>query len=209
METYATYLIIGLTVLSSYKGFKDPSFVRRWMFTPYKIKQNREYDRFILSGFIHKDQIHLFFNMFTFFFFGRLVEQFLTYRYGLSLGILIYVFFYLSSIVVSDIPTFRKHKDNPTYHALGASGGASAVVFASIMLVPLADICLFGLFCVPGFILGVLFIIYSVVMARKDMDAINHDAHLYGALFGIIFILILTPESAVDFIRQISNYRPF
>jgi len=181
----------------------------RWMFTPYLIRTENQVDRFILSGFIHKDGTHLLFNMFTFYFFGRLVEQFLNYKLGDITGGIVYVLFYILAIIISDIPTYLKQKENPHYHALGASGGVSATVFASIMLVPLSDICLFGLICLPGFILGILFLIYSVVKGMQEKDGINHDAHLYGALFGIIFILILTPQSAVSFYEQIINYRPF
>lgn len=135
--------------------------------------------------------------------------MYLTYKLGMGLGILTYVAFYIAAIVIADIPTYLKHSDNSYYRALGASGGVAATVFASIILMPLSDICLFGLLCLPGFALGILFLIYSVVKGKKGDDAINHDAHLYGALFGIIFILILSPQSAMDFVEQIKNFRLF
>ncbi|MCR9083693.1 MAG: rhomboid family intramembrane serine protease, partial [Cyclobacteriaceae bacterium] len=112
-------------------------------------------------------------------------------------------------IIIADIPTYLKHQDNSYYRALGASGGTAATVFASIIILPLADICLFGILCLPGFILGALFLIYSYTKGKQDSDGINHDAHLYGALFGIVFILIVSPESFGNFIDQILNYRPF
>ncbi|WP_460545839.1 rhomboid family intramembrane serine protease, partial [Echinicola sediminis] len=164
---------------------------------------------FIFSGFIHNDGVHLLFNMITFYFFGRLVEQYLSYRYGSLPGTLTFVVFYLAAIAISDIPTYFKHKDNPSYQALGASGGTAAAVFASIVLMPMADICIFGLICLPGFILGLLFLAYSMIKSKQNNDAINHDAHLYGALFGIAFILVLSPSSAVHFIDQVKNYRLF
>jgi len=209
MEISITVILIAITCLTSYQAFQNHQMMGRWMFTPYLIRTDNQVDRFVLSGFIHKDGTHLLFNMFTFYFFGRLVEQFLFYNMGQVTGGIVYVLFYIIAIIISDIPTYLKQKDNPSYHALGASGGVSATVFASIMLVPLSDICLFGLICLPGFILGILFLIYSVVKGMQDKDGINHDAHLYGALFGIIFILILTPQSAVSFYEQIINYRPF
>jgi len=209
MEISITVILIAITCLTSYQAFQNHRMMGRWMFTPYLIRTENQVDRFVLSGFIHKDGTHLLFNMFTFYFFGRLVEQFLFYNMGQVTGGIVYVLFYIIAIVISDIPTYLKQKNNPSYHALGASGGVSATVFASIMLVPLSDICLFGLICLPGFILGILFLIYSVVKGMQDKDGINHDAHLYGALFGIIFILILTPQSAVSFYEQIINYRPF
>lgn len=209
MEISITVVLIAITCLISYQAFRNPSFMGRCMFTPYIIKRDQQFDRFITSGFIHKDGTHLLFNMFTFYFFGRQIEQFLTYYMGEVGGGVAYVAFYIIGIIISDIPTYLKQKDNPSYHALGASGGVSATVFASIMLAPLSNICIFGLICLPGFILGILFLIYSVMKGMQDKDGINHDAHLYGALFGILFIFVLTPESAISFFDQIKNYRPF
>lgn len=209
MEITTTVVIILITIITSYLGFKKPELLNRWMFTPYLIKNRNQWDRFILSGFIHKDSMHLLFNMFTFYFFGGVVEQFLTYRLGFIAGTVAYVAFYLAAIVISDIPTYLKNQDNSYYRALGASGGTAAAVFASIILMPLSDICLFGILCLPGFALGILFLIYSIVQAKKGDDGINHDAHLYGALFGIVFILILSPVSGLHFIEEIKNFRLF
>jgi membrane associated rhomboid family serine protease len=83
------------------------------------------------------------------------------------------------------------------------------MVFASIILMPLADICIFGIFCLPGFILGILFLGYAVYKGRLADDHINHDAHLYGALTGILFVLILSPESGLYFLEQIQGFRLF
>ncbi len=209
MELSTTVVIILITVLTSYLGFKRPQLLNRWMFTPYRIKNKGEWDRFILSGFIHKDGVHLLFNMFTFYFFGSLVEQFLIYQLGFLFGSIIFVLFYLAGIVISDLPTYAKHQNHSYYHALGASGGTAAAVFASIIITPLSDICLFGILCLPGFVLGILFLIYSYIQGKKGNDGINHDAHLYGAIFGIVFILILSPSSALHFWDEIINFRPF
>ncbi|WP_026955367.1 rhomboid family intramembrane serine protease [Algoriphagus vanfongensis] len=209
MNLSITVILIILTVISSFYGFNNLSFIERWMFIPYKIKNRKQWDRFILSGFIHKDYIHLLFNMFTFYFFGRVVEQFLLFQYGTVAGGVVFVLFYLLGIIIADIPTYLKHQNDSYYRALGASGGTAAAVFASIIILPLADICLFGILCLPGFILGALFLIYSYVKGKQDSDGINHDAHLYGALFGIIFILVISPGSALDFVDQIKNWRIF
>ncbi|SHO61309.1 rhomboid family intramembrane serine protease [Algoriphagus zhangzhouensis] len=209
MSLSITVILIILTVISSFYGFNNLSFIERWMFIPYKIKNRKQWDRFVLSGFIHKDYIHLLFNMFTFYFFGRVVEQFLMYKFGAMVGGIVFVLFYILGIIIADIPTYLKNQDNSYYRALGASGGTAATVFASIIILPLADICLFGILCLPGFILGALFLIYSYTKGRQDNDGINHDAHLYGALFGIIFILILSPSSALNFIDQIKDWKLF
>lgn len=209
IELSTTVVLIAITVLASYWSFKNPSILNRWMFTPYLIKNKNQYDRFVLSGFIHKDSMHLLFNMFTFYFFGAAVEQFLLYRLGFIPGTIVFVLFYVAAIVIADIPTYLKHQNHSFYRALGASGGVAATVFASIILMPLADICLFGIICLPGFALGILFLIYSVVQAKKGDDGVNHDAHLYGALIGIVFILIISPGSAIDFINEIKSFRLF
>ncbi|MCC5938505.1 MAG: rhomboid family intramembrane serine protease [Lunatimonas sp.] len=209
MELSLTFLLIALTCLSSYYAWKTPSFLNASMFTPYRVKHRGEYGRFLLSGFIHKDGVHLLFNMFTFYFFGQVVEQFLGYMFGPGLGAVMFVGFYLVAIVVSDIPTYWKEKDNPHYHALGASGGTAAMVFASIVLMPLADICIFGIFCLPGFILGFLFLGYAIYKGKQGDDNINHDAHLFGALFGIIFVLVISPSQGLYFWDQIKSFRLF
>ncbi|UZD22212.1 rhomboid family intramembrane serine protease [Algoriphagus halophytocola] len=209
MNLSITVVIIILTAITSFYGINNPAFLERWMFTPYKIKRNQEWDRFVTSGFIHKDYIHLFFNMFTFYFFGGVVEQVLSYKFGSILGGVVFVFFYILAIIISDLPTYFKNKDNSYYRALGASGGTAATVFASIIIMPLSDICLFGILCLPGFILGILFLLYSYFKGKNQDDAINHDAHLFGALFGIFFILAIAPESASSFLNQILSYKPF
>jgi len=183
--------------------------MERWMFIPHTIKREKQWDRFITSGFIHKDYIHLLFNMFTFYFFGGVVERLFAYSFGPILGGALFVTFYLFGIIISDIPTYLKNQDNSYYRALGASGGTAATVFASIIILPLDKICLFGILCLPGFALGILFLIYSAIQARRDADGINHDAHFYGAVFGIVVILVLFPQSGVNFMQEIISYRPF
>jgi membrane associated rhomboid family serine protease len=125
------------------------------------------------------------------------------------LGILGFLGFFFWAVVVADIPTYFKHREHGYYRALGASGGVAATVFGSILLMPLSDICLFGIICLPGFALGGLFLIYSIVQSKKGNDGINHDAHLFGALFGIVAILILAPQTADQFVEQIKNFRLF
>ena len=197
MNLSITSVLILITVGMSFYGFNKPVFLNRCMFIPYQIKHKNQWD------------IHLLFNMFTFYFFGGVVEQVLSYKFGVVMGGLVFVLFYILGIVISDVPTYLKNQDNYHYRALGASGGTSATVFASIIILPLSDICLFGFLCLPGFILGGLFLIYSYFKGKNQDDAINHDAHLYGAIFGILFILLITPSSATTFIEQIKSYRPF
>ena len=118
---------------------------------------------------------------------------------------------YLAGIVASDVPTYLKHRNSPHYNSLGASGGVSAVVFSSILFAPLNPLNLMFIpIDIPGFIFGGLYMFYSYYQANRGGDNINHDAHLYGALFGIVFSVIVVPGALVNFVQQVSTWRlPF
>ena len=144
--------------------------------------------------------------MLSLYFFGTAIERQFQGLFGQA-GSLYFIALYLLAIVVSDIPTYFKHKDNVGYNSLGASGGVSAVIFAFIIFEPLADICIYFALCLPGFILGALYIIFSWYQGRRSNDNINHEAHLYGALFGLIFCVIVAPSSIGNFFDQIKHWR--
>lgn len=205
---HITYILIGVTVLVSFYAFQSPSLMSSLIMNPYVTYHNRQYYRFISSGFVHKDHMHLLWNMFSFYFFGIAIENEFQARFG-SAGGLYFIALYVLAIIVSDIPTFLKRKNDPRYNSLGASGGVSAVIFAFIIFEPLARICLYFALCMPGFILGGLYIIFSWYQGRKSNDNINHDAHLYGALFGFLFCVIVAPSSIGDFIEQIRHWDIF
>lgn len=204
-----TLALIILTVAASYYAWKNTHIQYRWMMTPYEIQRDKSYYRFITSGFIHADGMHLFFNMFTLFFFGDVVEQSFRAIYGSTVGSVLYIAFYLLGIIVSDIPTYLKKRHTPNYSALGASGGVSAVVFSSILFYPMADLCLYAILCLPGFIWGAIYLIYSYYSGKKAGDHINHDAHLYGALFGIIFTILIYPSVIPLFFEQLKHFQLF
>lgn len=205
---YITYIIMGLTVAISFAAWNQERIMRSFILNPYAASHKNEYHRFITSGFIHQDHMHLLFNMFSLYFFGIAVERVFGYIFGAQ-GSLYFILLYVLAIVASDIPTFLKHKNNPRYNSLGASGGVSAVIFAFIIFQPLQDICIYFALCLPGFILGTLYIIFSWYQGRKANDNINHDAHLYGALFGLIFCIVLYPSSIPRFFEQIKNWEIF
>jgi len=147
--------------------------------------------------------------MFTFYFFGAVVEQLFSQILGPTTGSVVFILFYLSAIILSDIPVALKNRNNPGYNSLGASGAVSAMVFSSILFFPLNKICLFAILCLPGFILGALYIIYSYTQGKNLSDNINHEAHLYGAIYGIAFTLIIYPAAGAEFFEQILSYRIF
>ncbi len=175
---------------------------------PYVATQRKQYYRLLTSGFIHRDHTHLLWNMLSLFFFGGVIER-VFHEIFSNRGGVYYILLYSVGVIVSDIPTLFKNKNNPGYNSLGASGGVASVIFASIILLPLQDICIYFALCMPGFILGTLYLVFSYYQGRKANDGINHDAHLYGALFGLVFCAVLYPSSIPEFIEQVSNWRYF
>lgn len=184
-----TYLLIAVNLLFSILGFSNPSFVNKTIMWPYGVKRNKQYGRFITSGFLHADWTHLFFNMFTFYFFGRNVE-YLYYQYELG-GKVSYLLLYFLALIISDLPSYFKNQDDPTYRSLGASGAVSAVVFASIIFSPWSRIYIFGAIPLSAFLFAMLYIVYCVYMGKRGNDNVNHDAHLWGSVFGLLFTIAL------------------
>lgn len=208
MTISITLIIIIVTVAISLAAFNNATIFQKGLMNPYMVFRKKEFYRMVASGFLHGSYVHLGFNMFTFYFFGQVVEQVFGQILG-SQSTLVYVLFYISAIVVSDLPTAFKQKNNPGYNSLGASGAVSAMVFASILYFPLNDICLYAVLCIPGFILGVLYVAYSYYQGKNMGDNINHEAHLYGAIYGLVFGLIVYPAAGPAFLEQILSYRPF
>ena len=128
-----TVILICITVAISFYAFKKPVLLQKLMMNPYLIKKEGQYYRFISSGFIHKDHTHLLWNMFSFYFFGTAVEQNFNAVFG-EAGIYYFIVLYLTAIVISDIPTYFKEKNNTDYNSLGASGGIGSVIFVFIIL---------------------------------------------------------------------------
>ncbi len=204
-----TLLLIAVTVAISLWAWNSPALMERWIMNPYAVSKRGEYYRLITSGFLHADMSHLFFNMLSFYFFGQGIERIFGQLFG-DLGGIILVVFYLVAIVVSDIPTLMKHKDDPSYNSLGASGGVSGIIFATILIFPLTSIYLFFIpVPIPGFIFALVYLGYSYYAARQGSSGINHDAHLYGGLFGIVFMAIAYPPAIPGFVEQVSQWRPF
>lgn len=200
-----TYWIIGITVLVSWYSFDKPQILTKLLLNPYIVLRNREYYRFITSGFVHANFSHLLWNMFSFYFFGQVVEFYFNYLFG-SAGPILFIALYLIAIVISDLPSYFKHKDNIKYNSLGASGGVAAVVFASILFQPIQDICLYAILCFPGFLFGIAYLIGSYYYGKKGKTNINHAAHIYGAVVGLGFCVMLYPRIVPLFIEQIKGW---
>lgn len=188
-----TLIITIITVIVSLLGFKNQEVIDKLIFYPPAVTQKKEYYRFITCGFIHADLAHLAFNMISFYLFSDgLVEPAFIEYFG-EYGKFALASMYFVALVVCLLPTYFKNRNNQNYRSLGASGAVSAVVFAGLMISPLSEI---GFFIIPpiipGFIFGPLYLLISFYMDKRGGDNINHSAHIWGAIFGLAFIIVAT-----------------
>ena len=199
MESPSTYALIGITCVVSWIAFNNRKLADRLILWPPAIDKNRQYDRLLTYGFIHADFMHLLFNMITLFFFGPLIERLMG-----GFGLWVFPLFYLSALVVSILPTYLKNQKNPNYLSLGASGAVSAVLFAFILLDPWRLIFVFFI-PLPAIVFAVLYVGYSIWMDKRGGDRINHSAHLAGAAYGVMFLLIMQPKVLGHFLAQLQQ----
>ena len=202
MNSYITLALIAVTVLVSWQAWERPSLFDRLILWPPAIDRQQQYDRLLTHGFIHADGMHLIFNMLTLYSFGQAMEGYFSARIT-PIG---YLLFYLSAVVIAILPTFMKHRHDTSYRRLGASGAVSAVLFASILLDPWNGLYMFFIpIPIPAFVFAGLYIGYSMWMDKRGGDNINHSAHLWGALYGIMFTLLLQPELASQFLLRLAS----
>jgi membrane associated rhomboid family serine protease len=185
-----TVIIIIITVLISISAFSKEKIMNDLIFYPPAVANDNQYYRFITCGFIHADYGHLIFNMISLFLFGQIVETYFQYIFG-GAGKILYLAMYILALIASLLPTYFKNRNNSYYRSLGASGAVSAVIFAGIMLEPTNKIGLLIFpVMIPGFVFGPLYLLISAWLDRKGGDNINHSAHIWGALFGVLFLIV-------------------
>ncbi|XZF15214.1 rhomboid family intramembrane serine protease [Chitinophagaceae bacterium MMS25-I14] len=199
LGTYTIILII-ITVLVSLSALRDQALMNKLILWPRRMDEPKEYYRLLTSGFIHADMTHLFFNMFTLFFIGSFVEAYFTTYSSRTL----YVVLYLAGIIVASLPSFFKHRQNSYYRSLGASGGVAAVLFSSVYFAPWSTIRIWFI-PMPNIVFGILYLVYSMYMSRRGGDFINHDAHFWGAVFGLVFTWAIDPFHGQAFLEQLMH----
>jgi membrane associated rhomboid family serine protease len=195
-------IIIFSIAAVSFLGFSNQTLFLKFLFKPYSILKDKEWYRFISSAWLHADYMHLFVNLFVLYSFGNFLEYFLNMYYEEQSSVL-YLFLFLGSTVVSHIPSYVKHKSNINYQAVGASGGVSGILFAYILINPLSMLELYLFIPIPAIVFGILYLWYSYYMSKKNIDNIGHEAHIYGALGGMILITIIKPGIWVSFFNQL------
>ncbi|MDD7117859.1 MAG: rhomboid family intramembrane serine protease [Bacteroidales bacterium] len=190
-----TVIIIAITCIVSILCFNGTLNGNKLIFNAYQVWHRKEWYRMLTSGIIHSGWGHLFFNMLTLYFFGRVVEQYFSAAFGGVLGAVLYVMLYVSALAISSLGDLVKYRDNWNYNALGASGAVSAVLFASILFAPKMGIYIYLIpIPVPGYIFAPLYLLYCWYMAKRNMDNIGHTAHFWGAVYGILFPILCKPD---------------
>lgn len=196
-NTPVASIIFLFTVVTSLYAFSNPDIYGKFMLHPYSVTRGQRVYSIITSGLIHQDWGHLFFNMFTYYFFA--------FRLETIIGHWQFAVLYLVSLALSDLSTILKHKDHFWYNSLGASGAISAVLFSYILFDPTTRLyIMFIPIGIPAVLFGVLYLIYSAY-SSKQSSHINHDAHFYGALSGLIITIILYPGVVSYFFRQLAG----
>lgn len=205
MPVSITLFLIIITVIASLYAWQNRNLMENWVNHPVSVMQGREWWRLLTSGLLHADFMHLFFNMFALYSFGQVVETIFLQVFGLGLGIALYLAIYIGAIIISDILTLFKHKNDSRYYSLGASGGVSAIVFASIYFNPLGELTIFIPIPITlkGYIFGAIYLMYSYYLSKKGNDGINHSAHFYGAAFGFVISILLVPAQILGFIQAV------
>ena len=205
MTLTVNLFIIILTCLISIAGFSNYGIIRSLAHSPTMETNNKQWYRLVSSGFVHGDYFHLFVNMFVLYGFGNFVEQAFRTIHGEIAGSVVYACFYIFMIILANLPTFAKHKNNFRYSSIGASGATSAVLFSYILFRPWSILELYLFIPIPAIVFGILYLWYSSYASKNLNDNIDHDAHFYGAVAGFVFTALMKKELIFHFINELTS----
>ena len=196
-------ILFILTIGASWYAFRHPLKAREWMLSPSDFVHHKRYYTILTSGFIHGDLGHIIFNMMTFYFFAFPLEQVMVANAG-WLGHVFFGIVYIFGMMLADTSTIWRHRNDPGYFSLGASGAITAVLFSAILFRPDMKIGLvFIPIPIPAPIFAILYIVFSVYASKKMRGNINHEAHIGGAFAGMILTTILFPGILTYFFSEI------
>ncbi|MCP9751087.1 rhomboid family intramembrane serine protease [Ferruginibacter sp. HRS2-29] len=191
-----TLLLVIANVAFSYKGFTNQTFFDGYKFEVDRILINKDYKRLITSGFLHVGWTHLIFNMISLYAFSGLIESYL--------GGTKFLIIYFVSLIGGDLLSLFVHRNHGDYNAVGASGAVCGVIFASIALFPGMDISFFGIpVFIPAWLYGILYVLLSIYGIKSKKDNIGYEAHLGGALVGMLAALLIQPAAFAENYRTI------
>jgi membrane associated rhomboid family serine protease len=190
--------ILAVIVVASVIALLSPRLRERALLRPYLIARGSGYSGLLTSGFVHADFSHLLFNLITFYSFAFTLERFM--------GTARFVALYFCGLLASDIGTCIKHRNEPNYASLGASGAILAVLFASIVYFPRSRLLILPIpIPIPAPLFAVLYLAWSYYSSRNSKDRINHDAHIAGALTGVAFVALTDPQSVAALLRHLTG----
>ena len=196
-----TLALLIITGLVSYQALQDVSMRQKLMHHPYTEHRHKEYYRLLSSGFVHGSMNHLLINCFVLYMFGSQVENFVFKKYfGDIFGMIMYLTMYLTAIIAGDIYTHFKYKNDPAYAAVGASGATSAIVIIYCLVAP------WNWFLyppVPAIVFAIGYLGYSHWAQTNKRDNIGHSAHLYGGLYGLLFMAVTQPKLLGVFVSNL------
>jgi membrane associated rhomboid family serine protease len=197
MITPVASIIFALTILTSIWAFSNDNIYANMIMHPYSVARGQRVYTVITSGMIHADWMHLIFNMLSYYFFAFTLEK--------ELGHWQFGFLYVLSLILSDLPTVYKHRNDDWYRSLGASGAVSAVIFGAIMFHPLDKMMIMPIpIGIPAVLFGALYLVYCNYASKYARDNINHDAHMFGALSGLLITIALDMHVVHDFLTQVT-----
>ncbi len=203
-----TTVLCILIALVSIGAFNKPDWIEKLKHWPYVVYRHKQYYRWLTSGFVHGGWLHLLINLFIFWQFGEVVEHIYVQMMGPFAGHVAYALLFLLGVIVSDLPSYAKHKNNPYFASIGASGAVSAILFSYILFLPWQMLYLYGIIPIPGIIAGIGYLWYESYMSKKEGTGINHNAHFFGAVFGVVFTILLNPATALHFVSALLDF-PF
>lgn len=187
VNDFIVWTILILTGISTYTALETPSFFERYNLNPKMVLRNKEYDRMLSSGFLHADWMHFAINMYLFFILSPLVID--------NIGAFSFVLLYFGSMLAASALGVYLHKSESFYRAVGASGAVMGVLFAYILISPNATFLLFFILPLPGWLLGLFYVGYSIYgIETKGKDQIAHDAHLAGGAAGLLILAFVQPD---------------
>jgi membrane associated rhomboid family serine protease len=191
--------IFAITILTSVWALYNDNVYANMILNPYTVYRGQRRYTVLTSGMIHNDWMHLLFNMLSYSFFAFSLEP--------TIGHWQFAVLYVVSLILSDLPTVYKHKNDEWYNSLGASGAVSAVIFSAILYNPVVPmgLLIIPFFHLPAVVFGIIYLVYCNYASKRAQDNINHDAHLFGALSGLLITIALHPHVVNQVIQQVSE----
>ncbi len=194
------YLIMASVALVSLLSLAIKKLKYALMLNPHRVSRG-EVHRLLTAGWVHGDFWHLFINLFVFNVFAERALK--------TFGAPVFVVVYVSAVVVAFIPTAIRHRKQPKYNSLGASGAVAAIMLSAILVDPTLKLQLLLIpIPMPGIVFGVLYILYSAWQSRGSRDNINHDAHFSGAIYGALVTVVWAPQQVERTIRVLIRMLP-